>query len=430
MSEHFIYKFSYQEPLISIHPISKFTFNSLIMAIRVYDSKITTYTMISAIILSAICLTNPTMVAADAPGLINVLNFGAMADGKTDSARAFQAAWNSACSSANPATIYVPAGRFFLSSANFQGQSCNNTAIEFCIDGTLVAPSDYRKFKTADNVWIKFDKVVGVSISGGILDGQGAALWACKASSGSCPTGATTLGFYNSRNIVIGGLSSINSQKFHIVFDGSENVNLQGITISAAGNSPNTDGVHIQSSSNVTVLNSRIATGDDCISIGPGSSNLWIQGIICGPGHGISIGSLGWTAQEPGVQNVTVTTSMFKATENGVRIKTWARESNGFVTGVVFEHLTMVLVDNPVIIDQHYCPGSEIGRCPEAVSGIRISNVTYDDIRGTSAKEVGVKLDCSKEHPCSGITMEGVNLSYNNRPAQDICINAIGTSCS
>ncbi|KAJ9558757.1 hypothetical protein OSB04_013371 [Centaurea solstitialis] len=396
------------------------------MAIRFYESKIITYNMIYAIILAAICFTNSTMVVA-VPRLINVVNLGAMANGRTDSARSFQAAWNSACLSANPATIYVPAGRFFLSSVDFQGERCNNKAIEFRIDGTLVAPSDYRKFKTVDNVWIKFDKVVGVSISGGILDGQGAGLWACKASSGSCPIGATTLGFYNSRNIVIGGLSSVNSQKFHIVLDGCQNVNLQGITISAAGNSPNTDGVHIQSSSGVTVLNSHIATGDDCISIGPGSSNLWIQGISCGPGHGISIGSLGWTAQEAGVQNVTVTTAMFKGTENGVRIKTWARESNGFVRGVVFEHLTMVAVDNPVIIDQHYCPG-ESDRCPEAVSGVRISEVRYEDIHGTSATAVGVKLDCSKEHPCSGISMEGVNLSYNNRPAQDLCINAVGTA--
>ncbi|KAE9451851.1 hypothetical protein C3L33_16248, partial [Rhododendron williamsianum] len=80
-------------------------------------------------------------------------------------------------------------------------------------------------------------------------------------------------------------------------------------------------------SSGVTVLNSRIATGDDCISIGPGSSNLWIENVACGPGHGISIGSLGWELQEPGVQNVTVKTVTFTSTSNGVRIKTWGRPS-------------------------------------------------------------------------------------------------------
>ncbi|KAI3746663.1 hypothetical protein L6452_09102 [Arctium lappa] len=116
--------------------------------------------------------------------------------------------------------------------------------------------------------------------------------------------------------------------------------------------------------------------------------------------------------QEAGVQNVTVTTTMFKATENGVRIKTWARESNGFVRGVVFEHLTMVAVENPVIIDQQYCP-DESG-CPEAVSGVSISDVIYDDIHETLATEVDVKLDCIEERPCSRIKMEDVNLSYND----------------
>nr|KAJ0225951.1 hypothetical protein LSAT_V11C100030810 [Lactuca sativa] len=99
--------------------------------------------------------------------------------------------------------------------------------------------------------------------------------------------------------------------------DGCQNINLHEITISAPGNSPNTDDIHIEFSTGVTVLNSRIATEDDCISIGPGSSNLWIQSITCGPGHGVSIGSLGWTAQEAGVQNVTLKMMTFKSTQNG-----------------------------------------------------------------------------------------------------------------
>lgn len=99
--------------------------------------------------------------------------------------------------------------------------------------------------------------------------------------------GFQTLEFSNSKNIMISGLTSMNSQMFHIVFNGCENVKMQGVNIMAAGNSPNTDGIHVQMSSHVTIVNSKIRTGDDCISIGPGTSNLWIENIACGPGHGI-----------------------------------------------------------------------------------------------------------------------------------------------
>ncbi|KAJ4837564.1 hypothetical protein Tsubulata_050996 [Turnera subulata] len=76
-------------------------------------------------------------------------------------------------------------------------------------------------------------------------------------------------------------------------------------------------------------MKSTIKTGDDCISIGPGSANLWIEGV--------SIGSSGKDVEEPGVQNVTVKRTIFADTTNGFRIKSWARPaSNGFVRGVRF----------------------------------------------------------------------------------------------
>ncbi|MCI26408.1 polygalacturonase-like, partial [Trifolium medium] len=80
------------------------------------------------------------------------------------------------------------------------------------------------------------------------------------------------------------------------------------------------DGIHVELSSSVNILNSNIATGDDCISIGPGTTNLWIEDIVCGPGHGISVGSLGKEFEELGVEHVTVKTVKFIGTENGTKI--------------------------------------------------------------------------------------------------------------
>ncbi|KAL3579547.1 hypothetical protein D5086_021051 [Populus alba] len=232
---------------------------------------------------------------------------------------------------------------------------CKNKAIVVRIDGTLLAPTDYRIIGNAGN-WIFFQNVDGVTVSGGVLDGHGSGLWDCKQSGKNCPSGATTLGFSNSNNIVISGLTSLNSQMVHIVINGCNSVKIQGVRVTASGNSPNTDGIHVQLSSNITILSSKIGTGDDCVSIGAGTTNLWIENVVCGPGHGISIGSLGKDLNEPGVQNVTAKTITFIGTQNGLRIKSWGRPSNGFVRNVLFQHAAMNNVQNPIVIDQNYCP--------------------------------------------------------------------------
>ncbi|MQM03374.1 hypothetical protein Taro_036155 [Colocasia esculenta] len=139
-----------------------------------------------------------------------------------------------------------------------------------------------------------------------------------------------------------------------------------------------------------------------------------------------SIGSLGNSLEEDGVQNVTVKTVVFNATDNGLRIKTWARDSNGFVKDVVFEDVIMKNVKNPIIIDQNYCPGRT--GCPKQTSGIKISNVKYMNVRGSSATPVAVKLDCSASKPCTDMGLHDINLKYQNRPAKAYCKNARGTS--
>lgn len=62
-------------------------------------------------------------------------------------------------------------------------------------------------------------------------------------------------------------------------------------------------------------------------------------------------------------------------------------------------------------------------------SGVKISNVTYQDKHGTSATEVAVKFDRSKTKPCSGITLHEVNLTYENKPATAPCAN-VGVTAS
>nr|GEY73038.1 polygalacturonase-like [Tanacetum cinerariifolium] len=148
----------------------------------------------------------------------------------------------------------------------------------------------------------------------------------------------------------------------------------------------------------ITILSSKISSGDDCISIGPRNSNVWIEKVVCGPGHRISIRSLGWDLEEAGLQNITIKTATFVDTQNGVRIKTWARHRNRLVKDVVFEQMTMMNMKNRIIIDGNYCPNND--NCPsDPVSRVKIGNVVYDDVHETSATQVAVKFACSKGSP-------------------------------
>lgn len=117
----------------------------------------------------------------------NVVNLGAKPDGQTDSTKSFLSAWDVACGSFTPAIIYVPRGRYVIQSAHFGGQ-CNNKAISIRIEGTLVAPLEV--IGNSGN-WLSFEGVNGVRIRGGVLDGGGTSLWACKLAAKSCPVGAT-----------------------------------------------------------------------------------------------------------------------------------------------------------------------------------------------------------------------------------------------
>lgn len=88
-------------------------------------------------------------------------------------------------------------------------------------------------------------------------------------------------------NVLLSGLKSLNSQIMNVAIDYSSHVRVQNVRIRSPSGSPNTDGIHVENSRDVTIKDSIIQTGDDCISIGPGSMNMLIQKIGCGPGHGI-----------------------------------------------------------------------------------------------------------------------------------------------
>ncbi|RDX68009.1 hypothetical protein CR513_53048, partial [Mucuna pruriens] len=127
------------------------------------------------------------LVTPNASLIFNVVSFGAKPDGKLESSTAFLRAWSWACKSKESSTIYVPKGSFLLKQVTFGGPCTNK--IEFRIDGTIVAPSDYWSLGNS-GYWILFMKLNGISIRGGTLDGRGDGYWRCRRAGTTCPAGA------------------------------------------------------------------------------------------------------------------------------------------------------------------------------------------------------------------------------------------------
>ncbi|WOK98016.1 hypothetical protein Cni_G06724 [Canna indica] len=352
-------------------------------------------------------------------------DYGAKGDGKTDSTKAFEEAWNAACSTKGKPRIFIPKGQYLVGPLMFKGPCKSGMVLK--VKGQVVASTNLNIYKMN---WIEFQYIDGLVISGGgRFNGQGASAWPhneCKKKR-NCKVPPMSLVFSFVTNATISKISSIDSKFFHMHVFASKNMKFKFIKIIAPESSPNTDGIHIAESSNIKVIDSIIHTGDDCISIGPGSHNLLIARVFCGPGHGISIGSLGKYANEKDVVGLKVNNCTLSGTDNGLRIKTW-QSSPSFlkVTDFIFEDIIMKNVYNPIIIDQEYCP---FEHCAEKdPSLVKIKNIKFKNIKGTSTSEVAIKLKCSDSHPCEGVELSNINLKYNgenkNAITMSTCVNA------
>ncbi|KAG8075301.1 hypothetical protein GUJ93_ZPchr0006g44634 [Zizania palustris] len=340
-----------------------------------------------------------------------------------------------ACASAGRPAVVVPKGDYLLHPLVFRGP-CKGY-VEVRVAGVLRAPADLAAFRGCHE-WINFANIDGLLVTGGgTFDGRGASSWhlnECPRKPDCIPP-PSSIKLGRVRNATITGVTSLDSKFFHVTVIGSHDVDIRRVSIRAPRDSPNTDGVHIQGSSNVRVTDSAVGTGDDCVSVGPGSADITVSGVSCGPGHGISVGSLGRNAGEADVRRLRVSNCTIVGTANGVRIKTWrhgggAPRPSSAVSGLVFEDIVMSRVRNPIIIDQEYCPYAYCHQPGQRQrpSVVKISDVKFRNIRGVSATQVAVKLSCSAASPCRGLELRDIDLRYVRRGVATVsrCANVAG----
>ncbi|XP_056692263.1 probable polygalacturonase At3g15720 [Spinacia oleracea] len=370
------------------------------------------------------CIRTPNGSILTSSSQFNVMNYGAIGDGLQDDTPAFSKAWADVCGAIGEIpTLTIPAGKtFLLTPISFHGP-CKSSNIHVEIQGKLVAPDNRGSWKNCEaNCWIVFSSVENLIVDGsGKINGTGSIWW----QNNDPTTRDNALCLINCNGLRLQGLTHVDSPKSHISISGCNNSIISNLQIMAPETSHNTDGIDIISSNRVHISDSIIQTGDDCIAIGSHTSWLNITGITCGPGHGISVGSLGKEGEDAKVEEIYVKNCTFKGSLNGARIKTW-QGGLGYARNIIFEDIPLIDVGNPIIIDQYYCDGAK--NCGTAQSGVKVTGVSYRGFHGTSKTAAAISLNCSSTVACTGIVMESINIvsSTSSYDTYAVCINAQG----
>ncbi|CAK8536708.1 unnamed protein product [Lathyrus sativus] len=333
--------------------------------------------------------------------------YGAIGDGNTDDSEAFIKAWQDVCGSQVTPTLIIPNNKtFFLQPLIFKGP-CKAT-IKVWLGGTIIAPKNMEDWKWVEDkelAWIRFEDISGLTVNGGgQINGQGAPWW--KEYPDNESKRPSAIKFIGCEKITISNLTHYDSPRNHMGIASCKDVYISDLKMIAPDDSPNTDGINIASSSNVIIKDSTITTGDDCVAINTDSFFINITGVFCGPGHGISVGSLGKNGEYAKVEDIYVNNCTFTRTSNGARIKTW-EGGNGYARKITYEDIEFNEVKNPIIIDQSYNPkiyDDDDGK------GVAVTDVIFRNLRGTSTEDP-IQLKCKPNISCINIELDNINIT-------------------
>ncbi len=227
--------------------------------------------------------------------------------------------------------------------------------------------------------------------------------------------------FYKCRNILVEGITIRNSPfwTLHPVY--CDTVTVSGVTISNPHDAPNTDGMDIDSCSNVLVTGCTIGVGDDGIALKSGSGadgirvnkptrNVTVRNCTVGDGHGgIVIGS----ETAAGMHDILTENCVFKGTDRGIRIKT-RRGRGGDIYNLTFRNL--VMEDNlcPIAINMYYRCGASFSEkelfslSMKPVSDVtpRIRDILISNVRATRCRASAGFLAGLPESPIRNLRME------------------------
>ena len=213
-------------------------------------------------------------------------------------------------------------------------------------------------------------------------------------------------------NVLIEGVTILNSPFWNITPVFCDNVNVHGVTIISPTTSPNTDGINPDSCRDIRISDCSITAGDDCITIKSGRDadgrragrpleNCTIVNCTLLGGHGLSIGS----EMSGGVKNLTIANCVFEGTDYGIRIKS-TRGRGGVIEDVRISNLVMRNIHKEALLLTTFYTKTASNRCRNA----RPFFATSISAASRVTRKAPAKLTGLEEMPIENITFDDIQL--------------------
>ncbi len=262
-----------------------------------------------------------------------------------------------------------------------------------------------------------------VAITGrGTIDGQGAPWWKRYREKSLDHPRPRLISIAESSNVLVEGVTLVNSPAWTINPVRCENVTVQKVTIINPADSPNTDGINPDSCRYVHISDCHIDVGDDCITLKSGieteaadkrgpTENVTITNCTMAHGHGgVVLGS----EMSGDVRNVVISNCVFIGTDRGIRIKT-RRGRGGVVEDVRVSNIVMrdVLVPFTVNLYYHFLAKGNAVVADRSARSVdagtpRVRRIRFGDITADDAHYAAAFLYGLPESPIEDVTFRDV----------------------
>lgn len=395
---------------------------------------------------------------------LDVRDFGAIGNSKTNSTAAIQAA---ICSCPKNGKILIPEGRYVVNSLFLK----SDIEFEICENATLIADkniSNYpifpdlienyanKKYQSLGswegNPYKSYCSVINainienVKIYGkGIIDGNSSVkTWWKDPKHKETHIARPRLFFSNNSNhILIEGITFKNSPSWTIHPYLSDNIKIINVKIVNPKDSPNTDGIDPDCCTNISIIGVYFSLGDDCIAIKSGkifmaqnlgkpTKSITIRQCHMKDGHaGVTLGS----ELACGIFNVIVKDCLFIDTDRGLRIKTRrGRGNKAIIDNIEFNNIKMNNVKIPFVINSYYfCDidghSSYVQTRKKLPIDFRtpsIGKLKFKNIAATNCHLAIASIEGLSEKPIEEVAFSNINISFDKMAKAEIPIMSDG----